>query len=121
MMHRLDAALRPRPLRRRAAASPRQSDRDDRCRDPDQQNGAGTSQGLRPDGRAALRDLHGQLRQRRWLLSLLLFRRRGCDRIVPVDVYVPGCPPTAEALVYGILQLAKENPPHSARSLGERW
>ncbi|MEM1397331.1 MAG: NADH-quinone oxidoreductase subunit B family protein [Pseudomonadota bacterium] len=33
---------------------------------------------------------------------------RGCDRIVPVDVYVPGCPPTAEALVYGILQLQKK-------------
>lgn len=32
---------------------------------------------------------------------------RGCDRIVPVDVYVPGCPPTAEALVYGLLQLQK--------------
>lgn len=30
---------------------------------------------------------------------------RGCDRIVPVDIYVPGCPPTAEALVYGILLL----------------
>ena len=30
---------------------------------------------------------------------------RGCDRIVPVDIYVPGCPPTAEALLYGILQL----------------
>ena len=30
---------------------------------------------------------------------------RGCDRIVPVDIYVPGCPPTAEALVYGVLQL----------------
>ena len=30
---------------------------------------------------------------------------RGCDRIVPVDVYVPGCPPTAEALIYGIIQL----------------
>ena len=30
---------------------------------------------------------------------------RGCDRIVPVDIYVPGCPPTAEALLYGIIQL----------------
>ena len=32
---------------------------------------------------------------------------RGCDRIVPVDIYVPGCPPTAEALMYGILQLQR--------------
>jgi NADH dehydrogenase (ubiquinone) Fe-S protein 7 len=33
---------------------------------------------------------------------------RGCDRIVPVDIYVPGCPPTAEALMYGFLQLQKK-------------
>ena len=33
---------------------------------------------------------------------------RGCDRVVPVDIYVPGCPPTAEALLYGILQLQRK-------------
>ena len=33
---------------------------------------------------------------------------RGVDRIVPVDIYVPGCPPTAEALLYGMLQLSKK-------------
>jgi NADH-quinone oxidoreductase subunit B len=33
---------------------------------------------------------------------------RGCNRIVPVDIYIPGCPPTAEALVYGILLLQRK-------------
>ena len=33
---------------------------------------------------------------------------RGCDRIVPVDIYVPGCPPTAEALLYGVFQLQRK-------------
>ena len=33
---------------------------------------------------------------------------RGCDRIVPVDIYVPGCPPTAEALLFGIIQLQQK-------------
>jgi NADH-quinone oxidoreductase subunit B len=33
---------------------------------------------------------------------------RGCDRVVPVDIYVPGCPPTAESLLYGVLQLQKK-------------
>ena len=33
---------------------------------------------------------------------------RGCDRVMPVDVYVPGCPPTAEALVYGVLLLKRK-------------
>ncbi|XP_023318181.1 NADH dehydrogenase [ubiquinone] iron-sulfur protein 7, mitochondrial-like [Trichogramma pretiosum] len=33
---------------------------------------------------------------------------RGCDRIIPVDIYIPGCPPSAEALLYGVLQLQKK-------------
>lgn len=33
---------------------------------------------------------------------------RGCDRVVPIDIYVPGCPPTAEALLYGVLLLQKK-------------
>lgn len=32
---------------------------------------------------------------------------KGCNRIIPVDIYVPGCPPTAEALFFGVLQLQK--------------
>lgn len=32
---------------------------------------------------------------------------KGCNRIIPVDIYVPGCPPTAEALMFGVIQLQK--------------
>jgi len=42
------------------------------------------------------------------LLPLSYSVVRGSDRIVPVDIYVPGCPPTAEALMFGILQLQKK-------------
>jgi hypothetical protein len=32
----------------------------------------------------------------------------GCDTILPVDIYIPGCPPRPEALLYGCLQLRKQ-------------
>ncbi len=42
---------------------------------------------------------------------------RGCDRVVPVDIYVPGCPPTAEALLYGILLCRRRYPYRHNRAL----
>ncbi|HEY0310060.1 MAG TPA: NADH-quinone oxidoreductase subunit B family protein [Luteimonas sp.] len=68
----------------------------------------------------ALRKVYDQMPDPKWVISMGSCANgggyyhysysvvRGCDRIVPVDVYVPGCPPTAEALVYGILQLQKK-------------
>ncbi|KIR56687.1 NADH-quinone oxidoreductase subunit B 2 [Cryptococcus gattii Ru294] len=68
----------------------------------------------------ALRKVYDQMPEPRWVISMGSCANgggyyhysyavvRGCDRIVPVDIYVPGCPPTAEALLYGMLQLMRK-------------
>jgi NADH dehydrogenase (ubiquinone) Fe-S protein 7 len=68
----------------------------------------------------ALRKVYDQMPDPKWVISMGSCANgggyyhysyavvRGCDRIVPVDIYVPGCPPTAEALLYGVLQLQKK-------------
>lgn len=68
----------------------------------------------------ALRQVYDQMPEPRWVISMGSCANgggyyhysysvvRGCDRIMPVDVYVPGCPPTAEALMYAMLQLKRK-------------
>ena len=65
----------------------------------------------------ALRKVYDQMPDPKWVISMGSCANgggyyhysysvvRGCDRIVPVDIYVPGCPPGPQSLMHGILTL----------------
>ncbi len=66
-----------------------------------------------------VRQLYDQMPEPKWVISMGacasvggVFNNyaivQGVDRVVPVDVYVPGCPPTPEGLIDGVMELQKK-------------
>ena len=85
-----------------------------------------------------LRHIYDQMPDPKWVISMGacascggVFNNyaiiQGVDKVVPVDIYVPGCPPTPDMLLYGLNQLQEKirrhipNPPDPLQVTGQTY